>query len=249
MVYDLYYWPGIQGRGEFVRLILEEAGAEYNDVARLSEAEGGGTQSMLKFIESESPQFKPLAPPFIVDRERTELGPISQTANILSYLAPKLDLAGKNEAERLQANQVQLTISDFLVEIHDTHHPIGKSLFYEDQIEQAKLYTPQFLENRIGKFLGYFEQLIELNGTKSGWTIGNNLTYPDLSIFQIISGLGYAFPNAMSSISDNYPGLNRLKERVQSRPRIEAYLQSERRISFNNHGIFRHYPELDLQRH
>ena len=42
MVYELHYWPRIQGRGEFVRLALEQAGAEYVDVARGPKSSGGG---------------------------------------------------------------------------------------------------------------------------------------------------------------------------------------------------------------
>ena len=225
--------------------MLEEAGAEYVDVARQPEP-AGGTQAMIDLLNDQNLEFKPFAPPFVVDREARELGPISQTANILRYLGVKLDLAGNGEVERHRANQVQLTISDFVVEIHDTHHPVGKSLYYEDQMEQARICAGQFCKERIGKYLDYFEQLIDRNSTGSGWAIGNDITYADLSLFQVMTGLNYAFPNTMGSITGNYPGLNRLQGRVQSRPNISVYLESEHRIAFNNNGIFRHYPELDL---
>lgn len=246
MEYDLYYWPNIQGRGEFIRLAFEDAGTEYVDVTRLPELDGGGTAAMLKLLEAPNSKYKPLAPPFLVDRRHREIGAISQTANILHYLGPQLKLAGESEIERIRANQLQITISDFLVEIHDTHHPISKSLYYEDQVNEAKLNARQFLELRINKYLGYFEQLIELNDSGSGWIIGNQLTYPDLSLFQIMSGLDYAFPRAMKTTSRTYPKLDRLREIVRSRPAISRYLQSKRRLAFNNQGIFRRYPELDL---
>ncbi len=227
-------------------MALEEARAEYVDIARLPESDGCGISAMMKFLEDTNSNYKPLAPPFIVDRTRNELGPIAQTSNILHYLGPKLKLVGDGEIDRIRANQLQLTIADFLVEIHDTHHPIGKSLYYEDQIDQAQLNARQFLELRLEKFLDYFEQLIESNDSRFGWTIGNQLSYPDLSLFQIMTGLIYSFPNAMKSALGKYSRLDRLRENVQFRPAISSYLQSERRLAFNNHGIFRHYPELDL---
>ena len=123
MRYELYYWPDIQGRGEFVRLALEEAGAPYVDVARER-----GTAGMMAMMEADAGATPPFAPPFLKAGKLT----IGQTANILFYLGARHGLAPKAEAGRLWLHQLQLTIADLVVEIHDTHHPLGPTLYYEE---------------------------------------------------------------------------------------------------------------------
>jgi glutathione S-transferase len=235
MRYGLYYWPSIQGRGEFIRLALEEAGADYVDVARSK----GGAAAMMRIVEGRRGKHPPFAPPFLQAGKLV----IAQTANILLYLAPRLKLAPRDEAGRLWAHQLQLTIADFVVEIHDTHHPIGSGLYYEQQRPAAKRRSREFWKSRVEKFLGYFEAVLDKNG--GHYLIGRRLSYVDLSIFQIIEGLRYAFPRKMKRFEKQIPGLVALRDRVAERPRIKAYLASPRRIAFNEWGIFRHYKELD----
>ncbi|MGE5639166.1 MAG: glutathione S-transferase [Clostridia bacterium] len=230
MRYQLYYWPGIQGRGEFVRLALEYVGVPYDDVCRRP----GGMAAMTSLLEKRSP-MKPFAPPFL----RAGKLLIAQTANILLYLGPRLGLAPKSEPARLLVHQRQLTIADWLVEAHDTHHPIGSGLYYEDQKRESRRRSEDFRRNRLGKFLGYFESVVEPK---------SRLTYADLSLFQMIEGLRYAFPNAMRRLEPRHPRCIALHDRVAAAPRIAAYLRSGRRIPFNEMGIFRHYPELDSKR-
>jgi glutathione S-transferase len=233
MNYELYYWPYIQGRGEYVRLALEEAGAAYTDVARGS----GGTGAMTRMMgQSATPPF---APPFLKAGKLV----IGQTANILFYLGSRHGLAPTTEAAKLWVHQLQLTITDFVVEIHDTHHPLGPSLYYEDQKSPAKKRTEDFLEERVPKYLGYYEGLLKDNG--GNYVTGRRITYVDLSLFQIVEGLRYAFPNRMKVFEKEIPGLVSLRDRIAARPKIKAYLESERRIAFNEDGIFRHYKELD----
>jgi len=227
MKYELYYWPSIQGRGEFVRLALEDAGADYVDVARRPK----GMRAMMHLMESRSLKRPPFAPPFLRSGELV----IAQTALILHYLGPRLGLAPKAEAARLWLHEQQLTISDWLVEVHDTHHPIGSGLYYEDQKPEARRRAADFREERLPKFMDYFERLER----------GRTLTYVDLSLFQMVEGLRYAFPRAMRALEPKYPKLVALHDRVRERPRLEAYLSSKRRIPFNAQGIFRHYAELD----
>jgi len=234
MRYELYYWPEIQGRGEFIRLALEEAGAAYVDVAR----KPGGMARMMKAIEGNS-RTPPFAPPALKAGKLL----LSQTANILMYLGSRHGLAPKDEAGRLWVNQLQLTLADFLVEIHDIHHPVGSSLYYEDQKPEARRRAENFRKLRLPKFIGYFERLL---AQKPGpWLAGSRLSYADLSLFQMIEGLNYAFPRMMARLTPRYPRLIALRNRVALRPRIKAYLVSKRRIPFNRMGIFRHYPELD----
>jgi len=235
MRYELYYWPEIQGRGEFVRLVLEEAGADYVDVARGR----GGEDKMFALMQSPRAKNAPFAPPFLKAGNLL----IAQTANILLYLGRRHRLVPAPEAGMLWAHQVELTIADFLVEIHDTHHPIGSGLYYEDQKRESKRRARDFLAHRAPKFLGYFETVLTRN--KTGFIAGARLTTPDLSLFQIVEGLRYAFPKAMRRLEKKYPRVVALHDRVAQRPRIAAYLRSERRIPFNQMGIFRHYPELD----
>ncbi|MGB6255467.1 MAG: glutathione S-transferase [Bradyrhizobium sp.] len=232
MRYELYYWPSIQGRGEYVRLALEEAGADYLDVARLR-----GVPAMMRMMEGQS-GTPPFAPPFLKAGKVV----IGQTANILFYLGARHALAPKAEAGRLWVHQLQLTITDFVLEVHDTHHPIGPSLYYEDQKSEAKKRTQEFWDERVPKYLGYFERL--LDGSGGHYVTGRRLTYVDMSLFQLVEGLRYAFPKRMKTFERKIPGLRELHDRVAARPKIAAYLASERRIPFNEDGIFRHYKEL-----
>jgi len=240
MRYELYYWPSIQGRGEFVRLALEEAGAEYVDVARRS-GRGMGVAAMERFLEDEKLVGAPYAPPFLKAGKLI----IGQTANILLYLGPRHGLAPRNEAGRMWVNQLQLTIADFVTEIHDTHHPISGALYYHQQKAEARRRTKYFRTWRMPKFLGYFEQVLSGAGKRRRYMAGNALSYADLSLFQIVAGLRYAFPKTMKRLEPDYPGLVELHGRIAARPNIAAYLASKRRIPFNQDGIFRHYPELD----
>lgn len=234
MKYELYYWPEIQGRGEYVRLALEEAGAAYVDVARGPR----GTSAMMKMMDAHE-GTPPFAPPFLKAGKLV----IGQTANILLYLGARHALAPKTEAGKLWVHQLQLTITDFVVEVHDTHHPLGPSLYYEDARPAAKKRTAEFWSERVPKYLGYFEQLLAGNGGTC--VTGRRLTYVDLSLFQIVAGLRYAFPRRMKAFEPDIPGLVGLHDRVAARPNIKAYLASERRIAFNEQGIFRRYKELD----
>ncbi len=235
MRYELYYWPSIQGRGEYVRLALEEAGADYADVARTSR----GMAAMMRMMEQES-GTPPFAPPFLKAGKLV----IAQTANILFYLGSRHGLAPKAEAGRLWVHQLQLTIADLVLEIHDTHHPLGPSLYYEDQRAPSKKRTAEFWNERVPKYLGYFEDRVKHHG--GVYVTGRKLTYVDLSLFQIVAGLRYAFPKRMKAFERRIPGLSGLHDRVASRPNIKAYLDSDRRIAFNEDGIFRHYSELDV---
>jgi glutathione S-transferase len=235
MRYELYYWPEIQGRGEFVRLALEEAGASYADVARGK----GGTGAMVKLMESERGKQRPFAPPFL----KAGRFLISQTANILLFLGARHGLAPREEAGRLWVHQLQLTIADFVAEAHDTHHPIASGLYYEDQKKEAKRRTADFLKNRAPKYFGYFEDVLGHSGGR--YLAGKRLTYVDLSLFQIVAGMRYAFPKGTAKLEKKLPCVVAVHDLVAKRPRIAAYLASERRIPFNEYGIFRHYKELD----
>jgi len=235
MRYELYYWPTIQGRGEYVRLALEEAGADYADVARGER----GVAAMTRMMEARG-GTPPFAPPFLKAGKLV----IGQTANILLYLGSRHGLAPKGEAGRLWVHQLQLTVADLVLEIHDTHHPLGPTLYYEDQRAPAKKRSEEFWNERVPKYLGYFERLLKSSG--GAWLTGRRLTYADLSLFQIVEGLRYAFPRRMKAFEWNIPGLAGLHDRVAARPNIKAYLASSRRIPFNEDGIFRHYKALDL---
>jgi glutathione S-transferase len=240
MRYELFYWPSIQGRGEFVRLALEAAGVDYVDVARES-GRDLGVEAMIRLMEGPTLERPPFAPPFL----RAGKQVIAQTANILQFLGPRLGLVPEGEATRLWAHQLQLTVEDFVVDIHDTHHPIAMSLYYEDQKPEAKRRAKFFTEERAPELLGYFENVLQRNPGRRGYMVGRTLSYVDLSMFQIVDGLRYAFPRMMARLEPGIPGLVTLHDRVAQRPNVAAYLASERRLPFNVDGIFRHYPELE----
>ncbi len=240
MPYELYYWPSIQGRGEFVRLALEAAGAGYVDVARGSGA-GQGMAAMMALMNAADLSTPPFAPPVL----KADGIVVAQTANILQFLGPRLGLAPADEAGRLWTHQLQLTVTDFLSEAHDTHHPIASSLYYEDQKPEALRRTGEFLKARAPKYLGYFETVLGRNRSGAAHLVGAGLTYADLSLFQIVEGMRYAFPRAMARLEPELPAVAALRDSVAALPRISAYLASPRRIPFNEQGIFRRYPELD----
>ncbi len=237
MRYDLYYWPTIQGRGEFVRLALEEAGADYIDVARRPGK--SGVPAMMKLIDRKGTVHPPYAPPFLKAGKLV----IAQTAEILFYLGPHLNLAPRDEAGRLWAHQLQLTIADLVVRIHDTHHPVSGWLYFEEQRPAALRRTKDFWRYQVPKMLGYFERVLKKNGGK--YSVGSRLSYVDLSLFQIVEGLRYAFPKRMQRFERKIPALVALHDRVAKRPRIKAYLASPRRIPFSQWGIYRYFKELD----
>ncbi|HEY1231971.1 MAG TPA: glutathione S-transferase family protein [Candidatus Binatia bacterium] len=237
MRYELYYWPSIQGRGEFVRLPLEDAGADYIDVARGPR----GMAAMMRFMESRSEKNPPFAPPFLKAGKLV----LAQTANILFFLGPRLGLAPKAEPGQLWAHQLQLTIADWAAEAHDTHHPIGGSLYYEDQKQEAKRRAADFIAERLPKFFDYFEGILQRNSKASEFLLGRQISYVDLSLFQMIEGLRYAFPKTMKKLEKKYRRAVALRDRVAARQGIAEYLGSPRRIPFNQEGIFRCYPELE----
>ena len=241
MKYELYYWPGIQGRGEYVRLALEYAGAAYVDVALVPEEKGGGVAALERYLVGGDVARPPFAPPFLKAGRQI----IGQTANILLFLGPRLDLAPRDAPGRLWVNQLQLTIADFVGEAHDTHHPIGNSLYYEQQKGPAKRRATDFRENRIPKFLGYFERVLARNRPQGPGLAGAKLTYADLSLAQVVSGLRFAFPKASREVMRACPGVQRLHDAVFSRAPVKRYLASRRRLAFNNDDIFRRYRELD----
>jgi glutathione S-transferase len=235
MRYELYYWPDIQGRGEFVRLALEAAGADYVDVARRRR----GVPAMTKLLDATRAARPPFAPPFLKAGKLV----VAQTANILLYLGTRLGLAPRDEAGKLWAHQLQLTITDLVVEIHDTHHPVSSWLYYEEQRPAAKRRTADFWRHRVPKFLRYFERVLAKNDGK--YLVGRRLSYVDLSLFQIVEGLRYAFPRRMKRFERKVPLLVALHDRVAKRPRVAAYLASDRRIPFSQWGIYRYFRELD----
>ena len=241
MTYQLHYWPTIQGRGEFVRLALEAAGAEYVDVAREPPGKGGGEAALLARLSDPGNPRASFAPPFLVDGDMV----VGQTAAILLYLGPRLSLAGTGERDALWTHQLQLTIADAVAEAHDTHHPISTGAYYEEQREAAQARAKAFREERIPKFLDWFEQVLQRNPAGDRHLVGDGLSYADLSLFQLVAGLRYAFPKAAARALANTPAVVKLHANIARRQRVHEYLQSPRRIPFNEEGIFRRYPELD----
>ncbi|MEM1347576.1 MAG: glutathione S-transferase [Myxococcota bacterium] len=236
-IYRLYYWPGLPGRGEFVRLLLEDAQLPYVDVARLPEAEGGGASAVRELVEDGVDCY---APPIF------EFAPgkrIAQTANICQYLGVTHDLVHEDPFDRMLANQLQLTIADLVTEVHDTHHPIATGQHYEEQREAALLRAAVFRQERLPKYFGFFERTIA--SMHNTFLLGARCTYPDLSLWHVLEGVAYAFPKAHAAIMKEYPRLRALKDTVGAREGIAAYVASGRRMPFNERGIFRHYPELD----
>jgi glutathione S-transferase len=238
--YILCYWPGIQGRGEFVRLALEDAGAAYVDTALEPARKGGGVPALERYLDGDDVPRPPFAP-FLIAGQQV----IGQTANILLYLGTRLGLAPRDEAGRLWTHQLQLTIADWLAEVHDTHHPISPSLYYEQQKPAARRRSKAFVDERMPKFLDYFEKVLARNAAPGPWLVGRKATYADLSLAQMVAGCRYAFPRAAERSLALHPRVMAVHDAVFARPAIARYVASKRRLAFNDEGIFRHYPELD----
>jgi glutathione S-transferase len=241
MSYELHYWPTIQGRGEFVRLALEAAGAHYIDVARGPKDAGQGMPAMQHLLQADDVVHPPFAPPFLKKGELI----VAQTAAILQYLGPRLRLVARSEAAQLWTHQIQLTIADMVTDAHDTHHPVAPNLYYEDQKDEARRRAEDFCVARMPKFLGWFERILGRNPAGTRHLVGARCSYVDLSLFQLVEGVRYAFPKAAGRALKKAPHVVALHDRVAALPKVAAYLASPRRIPFNEQGIFRRYPELD----
>jgi glutathione S-transferase len=241
MAYEFYYWPEIQGRGEFVRLALEDAGTDYIDVARASESEGRGVPAMLALMRGEGTSHIPFAPPFLRDGAVI----VSHTAAILLYLGARIGLSPTDEPGRLWAHQLQLTITDIVKEVYNSHHPLDEDMWFHEQKDAAIQRAGVFRRDRMPKFLGWFERVLAANPAGAGHLVGGAVTYADLSLFQLVEGLRFAFPLAADRELAKLPRVTALHAAVAKRPRLQAYLTSERRVPFSETGIFRRYPELD----
>ncbi len=240
MTFELFYWPGLQGRGEFVRLAFEATGTPYVEIVQ-GNGPGQGMDGLLHAMDDPVCMDPPYAPPFL--RVGDEL--IGQTANILAYLGPLLGLVGESPRARRWVNQLQLTLADLVAEVHDGHHPIASRLYYSNQRTEARKRTADLIDYRLPKFFGYFERVLANNPQPGGWLSEGAMSYADLSLFQVIEGLYYAFPRAMAGFGKAFPRCLAVRDAVARQPRIASYLKSSRRIPFNTTGIFRHYKELD----
>jgi glutathione S-transferase len=232
MTYDLWYWTGIPGRGEFVRLALEAGGIPYRDRARED-----GDDSLMEDMARRA-AVAPFAAPYLVAGDLC----IAQTANILLFLGDR-HLGPKDEAGRHAAQTLQLTIADMVAEAHGVHHPVASGLYYRDQKAEAARAADAFREARMPKYLSWFERTLESGG--GPWLLGQAWTYADTSLFQLLEGLAYAFPKRMATLAPDMKRITALRERVRDLPALADYLRSERRLPFNEDGLFRHYPELD----
>lgn len=241
MAYELHYWPTIPGRGEFVRLALEASGTPYLDMARTDE--GAGLERSRKLMNDRRLAHPPFAMPFLKDGDIV----VAQVAAILQYLAPTLKLVARNEQARIWTHQIQLTLADLVAEVHATHHPLSSGLTYGEQRDAAAHAARAFCGERLPKYLGWLESVVARNPGGQRYLVGGKLSYADLSLFQVIEGLAYAFPRASASVFRRTPHLLKIRDRVASLPRVAAYVRSERRLPFNEDGIFRHYPELDSE--
>ena len=235
MSHDLWYWPTVQGRGEFVRLALEAAGIPYRDRARED-----GAEALMADMRARGPRG-PFAPPYLDTGDLV----VAQVAHILAVLSDRHDLAPRDETIALWLIQLQLTITDVVAEVHNVHHPVAASAWYHDQKPEAARAAAQFRDERLPKFLEHFEAAA--GAVPGEWVAGERWSPADTSLFQLVAGLRYMFPRRMAALEPRYPHLVALHDAVAALPGVAAYLASDRRLPFNEQGIFRHYPELDGQ--
>ncbi|OJD36217.1 glutathione s-transferase [Diplodia corticola] len=254
--YELLYHPGIPGRGEYIRLVLEAAGAPYSDVANEKGSAGYATVQALCCSATSTgdddgnpPVFAPPALRVAGAGKGGRALLVAQTPNILAYLAPRVGLAPADEADALHANQVVLTALDLSNETHDSHHPIAVSLYYEDQKEEAARRAVDFRENRIPKFFGYFERTLKGNEGlgKGKYLVGDKLSHADTTVWQVIDGLLFAFPKELQARKEEFPLIfEKFYPGIKEEKGLKEYLASDRRLKYSQ-GLFRHYPELDRE--
>ena len=235
MSYQLWYWPSIPGRGEFVRLFMEAGELEYTDMAREQSAD-----ALVEDMHARE-GIQPFAPPYLVDEDVT----IGQTALILLYLSDKEGLGSGDLATDLKLMQLQMDIADLVEEVHSTHHPVASSQYYADQMDAAYDKAEDFRANRIPKYLIHFDNALAASG--GPFVLGEQWSHVDTSLFQVMEGLDYAFPRYMAEMQGSWPHLEALQAAVPEIEGVAAYLASENRMEFNEDGIFRHYEELDQQ--
>ncbi|SMY24333.1 unnamed protein product [Zymoseptoria tritici ST99CH_1A5] len=250
--YEILYHPGIPGRGEFIRLAFEVTGTPYTDIAN-SQKDGYATvqKTCMNTTSTASegsnpPMFAPPALRIPGAGKNGEALVIAQTSNILLYLSEKLSLLPEgDENGKYFVNQLVLTALDLNNEIHDTHHPIGPSLYYEDQKDASLLKAKDVRENRIPKFLSYFERVLKGNGDGK-YLVGERVTTADVTVWQVLDGLQFAFPKEMAVRRKEFEALFKWYEGFKEEKGLKAYLGSERRLPYSQ-GVFRYYPELDRQ--
>jgi glutathione S-transferase len=235
-VHRLYYWPNLQGRGEFVRLVLEAAGVPYEDVARVHP---DGAREVMAFMTADREGQLPFAPPVLVVGEHV----LAQMPVIVRYLGEAHGLAGTDPIANAHVQQLVLTWCDVVDEVHAVHHPVSTAWFYEQQRDEAIVAARLFRDERLVRWLQWGERTLQRHG--GDWLAGSRMTVADLAAFQVVTGLRHMFPVAMGRTRGRHPGLMALVDRVAAVPRVAAYLESDRRIPFNLDGIFRAYPELD----
>ncbi|GAA6016890.1 hypothetical protein JCM11491_006903 [Sporobolomyces phaffii] len=255
--FELIYHAAIPGRGEFIRLFFEATATPYKDSALIQ-----GQSAILPYLNGSFPGHDanplPFAPPILRHGDVV----ISQTSNILLYLATHLEspidlspssssldtapaTATVQDTSIYHVQSLALTILDLNNETHDTHHPVSVSSYYEDQKEPALLKARDFRQNRVPKFFKYFEALLEREAERGGWLVrGGVPSYADLCLFQVVDGLKFAFPNLLSKLLPLHPRIRDHHERVKSAKRIKEYLDSDRRQEYSM-GVFRYYEELD----
>jgi glutathione S-transferase len=185
-VFELIYWPGDPGRAEHIRLALEYAGAKYIDTALSKDA----LTTVLAQISDDQlgDSLNPpcYAPPILRHGQLA----INQTPNVLLYLGPKLGLVpgiDENPNNLFRVNALALSALDGLSnEVHNCHHPISTSLYYEEQKDESIRASTAWVTKRLPIFLAYFQKV--LSGEASGqgpWLFGGKTSYADLVLYHV----------------------------------------------------------------
>lgn len=235
MSYQLWYWPDIPGRGEFIRLPMEAAGIAYSEPARTA---ADGLAAVAAYLETLDQQ-----PAFAVPLLDTGSEQIAQTPNILAFLGEEHGIGPAGAAQRRYLNQLQIDMADFAEEMHSTHHPVSAYLYYEDQKAEAARVAEAFRTDRVGKYLAHFERAAR---TSDGdWLVGDEWSCGDTSMAQLLDGLCYAFPRRMAILAPEFRKLQTIRRKISALAGIVSYRQSSRWQAFNQEGLLRHYPEHD----
>ncbi|KAK4058824.1 hypothetical protein OIO90_000270 [Microbotryomycetes sp. JL221] len=249
--FEVVYHAGIPGRAEFVRLMFEATGVTYRDAPQED-----GQDCIIPYVTGNFADHDKNPLPFAVPVLRHNDVVISQVPNIVLYLSsrlPPIDLDGEStntaqtpaplhDLSTFHWLEQLMTILDMNNEVHETHHPIDIRLYYEDQKAEAQKRAQAFREARIPKFLGNFENNIKKH--TSGF-LNEKVSPADLALFHMVEGILFAFPERINQVKSEFPHVFKLRDTIKSSRRIQAYINSGRRIPFNNYGIFRHYTELD----
>jgi len=226
-MWQILYWPAKDadgkvaagaGRAEYLRVLFEEAGVPYQDV----------TAGLRAFFwqNLEAQPYPALAPPAI--RKNNFI--LGQTAVCAKRLAMEFGFYPTDEDDAAHAEQIVTTVHEYIAEGRSAFHPVKNTMSYHDQKEEAKPYIAAFKADRLPRYMTNFERFLKANRGGGGFFVGDSLSYVDLQVMVMLQVTRSQFPDAWEALDAKL--LKDHLAQMEARPRIKAYLLSDRKQPF-----------------